>query len=205
VEEISLGAVASEEQAEEAHSEVSNDHEEFEEDISEEDFPEDDILDEIYSREDDLDLSEERLWQLEKYNEQFIKEGKGSFPKFMLLPPEIRAMIWECALPPPRTVRICLEADPRYRPHGVIAPEILNDRYFPMPLADVCAESRDFIKRFGYARLWADQHYMTDTAIFVGPWFCNGRDKIWDMPADLILACLGLSPPHTGEWIVNTS
>ncbi|KAI0543353.1 hypothetical protein F4679DRAFT_590568 [Xylaria curta] len=34
-----------------------------------------------------------------------------SFPKFMLLPTELRLIIWEYALPDPRTLRVCLNPD----------------------------------------------------------------------------------------------
>ncbi|KAI1744482.1 hypothetical protein F4680DRAFT_468417 [Xylaria scruposa] len=34
-----------------------------------------------------------------------------SFPKFMLLPTELRFIIWEYALPDPRYLRVCVESD----------------------------------------------------------------------------------------------
>ncbi|KAJ8122934.1 hypothetical protein ONZ43_g995 [Nemania bipapillata] len=105
--------------------------------------------------------------------------SERTFHQFMNLPPEIRRMIWRFALPKGRVLRIC-SPDPsvdQWRlPREMFAPDILNpDRFATMPLAGVCRESRAFIKKYGYERLWGDR-MNTHAEPFMGPWFCRGRD-----------------------------
>ncbi|KAI3327116.1 hypothetical protein HD806DRAFT_486033 [Xylariaceae sp. AK1471] len=118
----------------------------------------------------------------------------------MLLPQEIKDEIWELALPEPRTLRLCTEGEDQENLYHGFAPQILNLGGWHMPLAYVCKESREFIKRYGYELLWKDKKYMEGNALFRGPWFCPGRDGIWDMPEHVLNGYL-MPSGMTGNWI----
>ncbi|KAI0096779.1 hypothetical protein GGR51DRAFT_578615 [Nemania sp. FL0031] len=89
-------------------------------------------------------------------------DEERTFPKFMKLPPGIRMMIWRKALPNGRILRTAPPSEDIEQwglPREMFAPEILNPG-----LAGVCWESRSFIIRFGYERLW-DTSYPPGYAI----------------------------------------
>ncbi|KAI0440039.1 hypothetical protein F4803DRAFT_553502 [Xylaria telfairii] len=156
------------------------------------------------------------------------EKGATHFPKFLLLPAELRLIIWEYALPEGRVLRIVPNEETddedddegndeddydyndykKYNKKGIdqwgfptccYAPEILNaGKFVDFPLAQVCQESREFIIDFGYELLYKNLMTVNGDLCW-GPWFCDERDSIEEFTDDLII---GLSRGHSrGDWI----
>ncbi|KAI1120771.1 hypothetical protein F5Y10DRAFT_117234 [Nemania abortiva] len=128
-------------------------------------------------------------------------EDERTFPRFMQLPAELRLMIWRMALPKPRCLHIAPQIDDwqQWRlPREMFAPDVLNPgRFETMPLAEVCRESRAFIKHFGYERLWENLMTVRGDA-FGGLWFCWGRDYFEAFDDETIIM---RSKFGRGDWI----
>lgn len=94
-----------------------------------------------------------------------VANGSNSKPTrtFADLPAELREMIWQYALPEPRVFNALVYA-------AVGLKMLLLDRgSLRMPLAHVCFESRQVVKRAGYVLAFRDEDQPDDPGVFFHP------------------------------------
>ncbi|KAI2618396.1 hypothetical protein GGR54DRAFT_153275 [Hypoxylon sp. NC1633] len=98
---------------------------------------------------------------------------------FADLPPEVREMVWQHALPEPRVFNVLVYAS------AGLKMQLLERDGLRLPLAHVCFESRQFVRKAGYVLAFRDE----DSADDPGVWFHPRRDVIertlWG-PADSV-------------------
>ncbi|OTB14416.1 hypothetical protein K445DRAFT_319237 [Daldinia sp. EC12] len=87
---------------------------------------------------------------------------------FADLPAELRAIIWEHALPETRIFNALVYASPG------LQMQLLERSHLRMPLAHVCFESRQLVKKAGYVLAFRDEGEPDDP----GVWFNPRRDVI---------------------------
>ncbi|KAJ2891552.1 hypothetical protein MKZ38_000224 [Zalerion maritima] len=92
-------------------------------------------------------------WQTYRFIQSPSVKMPETFTKFRQLPPEIRLMIWQEALPDPRVFEVLDSPSAKQKtpPHsGLMFANVHHEA--PPSLSAVCQESRDFVLRF-YKRL----------------------------------------------------
>ncbi|KAI0844200.1 hypothetical protein F5Y00DRAFT_249266 [Daldinia vernicosa] len=87
---------------------------------------------------------------------------------FADLPAELRAMIWEYALPPTRVFNALV-----YASKG-LKMQLIERSHLRMPLAHVCFESRRLVEKMGYVLAFRDEGEPDDP----GVWFHPRRDVV---------------------------
>ncbi|KAI1330247.1 hypothetical protein F5Y16DRAFT_32524 [Xylariaceae sp. FL0255] len=87
---------------------------------------------------------------------------------FADLPLELREMIWQFALPEPRTFNALVWASSKLKM------QLLNRSELKMPLAHVCFEARRVVRSSGYVLAFRDEDEPDDT----GVWFHPKLDQI---------------------------
>ncbi|KAI1656641.1 hypothetical protein F4813DRAFT_119495 [Daldinia decipiens] len=87
---------------------------------------------------------------------------------FADLPAELREIIWEYALPETRVFNALV-----YASRG-LKMQLIERSHLRMPLAHVCFESRELVKKAGYVLAFCDEDEPDDS----GVWFHPRRDVI---------------------------
>ncbi|KAK7756779.1 hypothetical protein SLS62_001222 [Diatrype stigma] len=85
------------------------------------------------------------------------------------LPPELRAMIWRCALPGPRVLDALT-----YVSAAGLETQVLGRDQLRMPIAHVCFESRRVVQEAGYVLAFPDADQPDDP----GVWFHPQKDVV---------------------------
>ncbi|KAI1465656.1 uncharacterized protein F4812DRAFT_105359 [Daldinia caldariorum] len=101
-------------------------------------------------------------------HEATMKMSHKPAKTFADLPPELRALIWEHALPETRVFNALVYASTGLKM------QLLERSRLRMPLAHVCFESRQLVKKAGYVLAFRDEGQPDDP----GVWYNPRRDVI---------------------------
>ncbi|KAI0842971.1 hypothetical protein F5Y06DRAFT_78108 [Hypoxylon sp. FL0890] len=109
----------------------------------------------------------------------------SSRPKitFAELPPEVREMIWQYALPEPRIFNALVYAS------AGLKMQLLERSSLRMPLAHVCFESRQVVRKAGYVLAFRDEDEPDDPGVWFKPYYDIIERTLWG-PGDF----WGLNP-----------
>ncbi|KAI0383735.1 hypothetical protein F5Y04DRAFT_19906 [Hypomontagnella monticulosa] len=105
-----------------------------------------------------------------------VANGSSNKPtrSFADLPAELREMIWQYALPEPRVFPVLV-----YTFEGIKTRLIGRDR-LQMPLAHVCYESRQVVKKAGYILDFRETDEPNDPGVYFHPQKDIVEKTIWD-------------------------
>ncbi|KAI0120236.1 hypothetical protein F4776DRAFT_633259 [Hypoxylon sp. NC0597] len=92
---------------------------------------------------------------------------------FAELPPEVREMIWQHALPGPRIFNALVYAS------AGLKMQLLERGNLQMPLAHVCYESRQAVRKAGYVLAFRDEDEPDDPGVWFKPYHDIIERTLW--------------------------
>ncbi|OTA79761.1 hypothetical protein M434DRAFT_17963 [Hypoxylon sp. CO27-5] len=92
---------------------------------------------------------------------------------FADLPPEVREMIWQHALPGPRIFNALVYAS------AGLKMQLLERGNLQMPLAHVCYESRQAVRKAGYVLAFRDEDEPDDPGVWFKPYHDIIERTLW--------------------------
>ncbi|KAI1142653.1 hypothetical protein F5Y05DRAFT_126204 [Hypoxylon sp. FL0543] len=98
---------------------------------------------------------------------------------FAELPPEVREMIWQRALPGPRVFIALVFAS------AGLKMQLLERGSLRMPLAHVCFESRQIVRKAGYVLAFRDEDQPDDPGVWFNPYHDIVERTLWS-PGDFL-------------------
>ncbi|KAI1409712.1 hypothetical protein F5Y13DRAFT_169315 [Hypoxylon sp. FL1857] len=92
---------------------------------------------------------------------------------FAGLPPEVREMIWQYAIPEPRIFNALVYAS------AGLKMQLLDRSSLKMPLALVCFESRQVVRKAGYVLAFRDEDEPNDPGVWFKPYYDIIERTLW--------------------------